>query len=621
MKKLKAILILSLVMLVCVVALTACQNGKSAYEIAVENGFQGTVEEWLESLKGQSGTDADVDLTLGFADGEWTVGGKPLGVSIDDTTKVAFFQNKNQLTGWLYVDVFNPDIFDKVTYSVYRNGLEVDGVVSVDYIFTERELPTATFSVDITAPYFGNYIAEIKYYQGEVAVATVQCDCVNVKADHYNFVYSNSTLPVLYASTDIVKSDGTYPTYIAIARNTTFDWGQLPQNCYAIPNTTFQTKTTNLALFDDDGNQKTSNYQAWVDGSWGAVYNAGEVTTALKHIKKWIADLYEMDKTSTFTFYVDDVVANVALWWSYGNNIDVSNFDVCMYTEGSATAVYFSRYGYNSYAQYKQRKSDYQSYVESLKNGAEITSIWNVPHFIAMATDSNVHYYVNIKNSLLSTLNPQEEGYSEYYALLDSNINNYTIQEALASVENDGKTRQLEFLLRTRWIDNLGEEGSANDYFQSENDKKNLLILGTSVAGENNSYGCGENTTLMTFLPYIVSKYSAEYNIFYKGHPSYPISNFTDGRSEYFEANKIVVLPNAVPAETYMYLYNDVYIGGYHSSTMSSSMVGQTLFFIGNEQQIKSASSTAAMFDQSRDDYLGVFENTEYINLQTIAQQ
>ena len=35
-------------MLVCVVALTACQNGKSAYEIAVENGFQGTVEEWLE---------------------------------------------------------------------------------------------------------------------------------------------------------------------------------------------------------------------------------------------------------------------------------------------------------------------------------------------------------------------------------------------------------------------------------------------------------------------------------------------------------------------------------------------------------------------------------------------
>ena len=32
--------------------------GKSAYEIAVENGFIGTEKEWLESLKG----DADMDV-------------------------------------------------------------------------------------------------------------------------------------------------------------------------------------------------------------------------------------------------------------------------------------------------------------------------------------------------------------------------------------------------------------------------------------------------------------------------------------------------------------------------------------------------------------------------------
>lgn len=29
--------------------------GKSAYEIAVENGFEGTEEEWLESLRGKDG--------------------------------------------------------------------------------------------------------------------------------------------------------------------------------------------------------------------------------------------------------------------------------------------------------------------------------------------------------------------------------------------------------------------------------------------------------------------------------------------------------------------------------------------------------------------------------------
>ncbi|MCC9021846.1 hypothetical protein [Bacillus nakamurai] len=30
-------------------------TGKSAYDIAVDNGFSGTVEEWLVSLKGEKG--------------------------------------------------------------------------------------------------------------------------------------------------------------------------------------------------------------------------------------------------------------------------------------------------------------------------------------------------------------------------------------------------------------------------------------------------------------------------------------------------------------------------------------------------------------------------------------
>ena len=34
------------------VGMAGCSNGLSAYEIAVEHGFQGTEEEWLESLRG-----------------------------------------------------------------------------------------------------------------------------------------------------------------------------------------------------------------------------------------------------------------------------------------------------------------------------------------------------------------------------------------------------------------------------------------------------------------------------------------------------------------------------------------------------------------------------------------
>jgi len=41
------------------VSIQGGSDGKSAYDIAVENGFEGTVEEWLESLKGPKGDKGD----------------------------------------------------------------------------------------------------------------------------------------------------------------------------------------------------------------------------------------------------------------------------------------------------------------------------------------------------------------------------------------------------------------------------------------------------------------------------------------------------------------------------------------------------------------------------------
>ena len=42
---------------------TPGKDGKSAYEIAVENGFDGTEEEWLDSLKGEPGTTVYSELS------------------------------------------------------------------------------------------------------------------------------------------------------------------------------------------------------------------------------------------------------------------------------------------------------------------------------------------------------------------------------------------------------------------------------------------------------------------------------------------------------------------------------------------------------------------------------
>ena len=63
MHNMKKVLCITALVLVALCLLTACKdgadgrNGKSAYEIAVEHGFEGDEQAWLDSLKGQNGTD------------------------------------------------------------------------------------------------------------------------------------------------------------------------------------------------------------------------------------------------------------------------------------------------------------------------------------------------------------------------------------------------------------------------------------------------------------------------------------------------------------------------------------------------------------------------------------
>jgi hypothetical protein len=44
------------------------KDGKSAYELAVKNGFEGTEEEWLISLKGDKGDKGDIGKAFSYAD-------------------------------------------------------------------------------------------------------------------------------------------------------------------------------------------------------------------------------------------------------------------------------------------------------------------------------------------------------------------------------------------------------------------------------------------------------------------------------------------------------------------------------------------------------------------------
>ena len=50
---------------------TTVKNGLSAYELAVENGYNGTVQEWLNSLSGKSAYQIAKDNGYNGSESEW----------------------------------------------------------------------------------------------------------------------------------------------------------------------------------------------------------------------------------------------------------------------------------------------------------------------------------------------------------------------------------------------------------------------------------------------------------------------------------------------------------------------------------------------------------------------
>ena len=72
-------------------------DGKSAYEVAIENGYNGTVQEWLNSLKGQDGTNGTngTDGTNGISPhidqttGNWFIGETNTGVKASFSSESA----------------------------------------------------------------------------------------------------------------------------------------------------------------------------------------------------------------------------------------------------------------------------------------------------------------------------------------------------------------------------------------------------------------------------------------------------------------------------------------------------------------------------------------------------
>lgn len=123
MKKFFKSFILCVLILPCILFLTACSNELSAYDIAVRNGFSGTEQQWLESLKGTDGRDG--------ADGE---------DAINDITEIYEKAQESGYTGTFLEFLQEYLSIDLNSYNTtYASNKAMLSVVSVWCEFTSSE--------------------------------------------------------------------------------------------------------------------------------------------------------------------------------------------------------------------------------------------------------------------------------------------------------------------------------------------------------------------------------------------------------------------------------------------------------------------------------------------------
>lgn len=67
------------------------KDGKSAYQIAVDNGFEGTETEWLDSLQGEDGTDGEQGV-MGYINAEVVDG--VLYIDLNTSEEISFELNE-----------------------------------------------------------------------------------------------------------------------------------------------------------------------------------------------------------------------------------------------------------------------------------------------------------------------------------------------------------------------------------------------------------------------------------------------------------------------------------------------------------------------------------------------
>ena len=412
---------------------------------------------------------------------------------------------------------------DAVLVNVVRNG-------EIEYTQTVTSASALVAHKTVVPAFYGKHTIEVSLIKG-IRTTEVVSKEVALSASEYNIAPLVATLPVtVFAlSLDEITDGGRIPTFVWLQRAKAWNYSELPENVYVVPTATEEQITAS----------KTNGVLEGVD-----MYGI----TA-----QWIKELYEINKNSIFHLYYNDFWPAGWLDATIAKGIPAANYNVVLLSDGTGTYSQFKKNFNNDNfeAKYEEMLAQYetlkQEYVDGVKNKSITGSQLGQYAYVMTKAEENVEWWINRYSGTMATSGT--DLYNEFESLKTAGKIKLFNLGNLLSAMTDAEKAQIKKLYH------FGDE--MFDYAK-QNDKKIMIILGTSPAGE---VGFDEYFNALKLY------YGDEYAYYYKGHPGYPSD---EAKQAKFEEMGLLELDGSIAAELIFFFNPEAFGSGYQSTTFQS---------------------------------------------------
>lgn len=389
--------------------------------------------------------------------------------------------------------------------------------------------------------FYGKHTVSIKAIAGEFETNAVSE--IALSASEYVIAPISGSMPQLYFTLNMkeITNDHQIPAFVWLARPDSWNWENLPENVYAMPNAPIEEVLTH------------NNYDKMV-----------EATDA------YIEELFAINSGSKFNLYINDYNSYLYLKLLAGNGIPESNYYVTLLSDGGASykdfnaAFNIEEDGFDADAKYADMAEKLEALYGEVREAKDYDgdgSKFSVDGeafrqyaYVAAKEMNNVEWWI-LRPRAGVLCSPDEEFIN---MVLNDDKKEGIIEERNFANPLKAMTDEEKTALKSLYNFN-------NELFEAadESGKKAMMILGSWANPEN-------EPDFEDYVNLVKAYYGEEeFVYYYKGHPNTPTSNYPD-KQDQLEELDLIDVESSINAELILFFYPDIYMCGYNSSTFMS---------------------------------------------------